>query len=267
MVNGTAPRAFERLMRNGFSFLLVAALAGCSASSPHQRNLGSVAIVASPYEPAAQFNGSNANYADGAVIGGVGGAGIGAIAAQASGGLLCTIGGPLCLIVVVPAAIVGGLVGGVTGAAVDALTTDPGGRIAEARGAIEQALAEMRLTDALAAKTAERFNVPLTKAGESPVQTLLEVGVSDLQILAREKEMALVLRARSRLYRAADGEVLEERVSEAQTDFRKYQDWAADEAQPLRRAIDAALADLSRAIVSAQPGILPRADTAARRGG
>lgn len=211
-----------------------------------------MAIVASPYEPAAQFNGSNANYADGAVIGGVGGAGIGAISAQASAGLMCTIGGPLCLIVVIPAAIVGGLVGGVAGAAVDAITTDPGGRIADARGVIEQAIAEMRLTDALAAKTSEKFNLPLTQTGDLAVQTTLEVGVSDLRILAREKEMALVLRARSRLYRTASGETIDERVSEAQTDFRKYQDWAADEAQPLRRAVDAALAELSRSVVSAQ---------------
>jgi hypothetical protein len=267
MVNGTAQSAFDKLMRNRLSFLFVAALAGCGATSPQQKTLGSVAVVASPYEPAAQFNGSNANYADGAVIGGVGGAGIGALYAQATGGLLCTIGGPLCLIVVIPAAIVGGLVGGVTGAAVDAITTDPGGRIAEARGTIEQAVAEMRLTDALAAKTAERFELPLTKTGDAPVQTVLEVGVSDLQFLAREKEMALVLRARSRLYRAASGELIEERVSEAQTDFRKYQDWAADGARPLQRAVDAALADLSRAMVSAQPEIQPRAYTSARRGG
>lgn len=251
-------------MRAFIVFLtLTAFLAGCAGTSAYKGETGSVAIVPSPYEPAAQFNGSNANYADGAVIGAAGGAGIGAMSAQASAGLVCTIGGPLCLIVVIPAAIVGGLVGGVAGAAVDAITTDPGGRIADARGAIEQALADMRLTDALADKTAEQANLPLRKSSD----LTLEVGVSDLQILAREKEMALVLRARSRLYRTASGEVIDERVSEAQTDFRKYQDWAADEAQPLRRAVDAALADLSRSIVSAQLQTPRRADTSARRGG
>src|SRR4051812_35906729 len=128
-------------MRIPLSIILVTALAGCTAASNRRQDpgtlaSGTVAVVASPYEPAAQLNGSNANYADGAVIGGVGGAGIGALYAQATGGLLCTIGGPLCLIVVIPAAIVGGLVGGVGGAALDAITTDPGGRIAKARGAI-----------------------------------------------------------------------------------------------------------------------------------
>jgi hypothetical protein len=263
-VNWFAASAFQRRMRTPLSLLLAAALAGCGGTSLRQENPGSVAIVASPYEPAAQFDAhGKGSYAEGAVLGAAGGAGIGAMSAKASAGLLCTLGGPLCLIVMVPAAIVGGLVGGVAGAAVDAITTDPGGRIADARGAIEQAVAEMRLTDALAAETAGQSNLPSGKSAD----LLLEVGVSELQILAREKDMALVLRARSRLYRASNREVIDERVSEAQTDFRKYQDWAADEAQPLRRAVDAAIADLSRSIVSAQLGGRPRAGTSARHGG
>jgi hypothetical protein len=259
--------------------------AGC-ARTPEKpdyaaADLRAVAIVPSLYEPAAQFDpgSSKANYADGAIIGATGGAGIGAMSAQASAGLLCTIGGPLCLIVVIPAAIVGGLIGGVAGAAVDAITTDPGGRIADARGAIEQAVAEMRLTDAVAAKThamasESKHPVRLEQRTEDfralaahGITSALEVGMDELRILPREKEMALILRARSRLYRTSDGELLDERVSEAQTHFRKYQDWAADEAEPLRRAVDAAVAQLSRTIVSEHLGYRPRADTAARRGG
>jgi hypothetical protein len=254
------------MMRRPFALFLAAALAGCaSAPSPYSGDLGSVALVPSPYEPAAQFSGSNANYTDGAVIGAAGGAGIGAISAQASAGLLCTIGGPLCLIVVIPAAIVGGLVGGVTGVAVDALTTDPGGRIASARGAIEQAVADMRLTESLAAKTSDRFSIPLK--ADSTAKTTLEVGVSELEILAREKDMALVLRGRSRLYRTSSGELLDERSAETRTEFRKYQDWAADEAEPLRRAVDSALAELSRSLVKELRATGLPAYTAARRGG
>jgi hypothetical protein len=254
-------------VRNPLALLLAAALAGCGATIPERDNPAPLAIVASPLEPAAQFGGSNANYADGALIGAAGGAGIGAVSAQASAGLLCTIGGPLCLVVVVPAAIVGGLVGGVAGAAVDALTSDPGGRIAEARGTIEQTLADLRFTDGLAAKTSAQLNLPVSKAGDLPLQTVLEVGVSDLELVAKEKEMALVLHGRSRLYRTPGGELLEERVAQARTEFRKYQDWAADDAQPLRRAVDEALGRLSRSLVSARPGTLPRADISARQGG
>ena len=166
-------------MRTALCYFLVAALAGCGSTAPRvlenpRSNLGSVAVVASPLEPAAQFNGPNASYADGAIVGAAGGAGIGAMSAKASAGLLCTIGGPLCLIVVIPAAIVGGLVGGVAGAAVDAVTTDPGGRIATARGVIEQAVAEMRLTEALASRTAAQANLPLGTVAD----VTLEVGVS-----------------------------------------------------------------------------------------
>jgi hypothetical protein len=152
------------------------------------------------------------------------------------------------------------VVGGVAGAAVDALTTDPLGRTADARGVIEQALAEMRLTEALATKTSQQLDLPLGRPGEATAQTFLEVGVSDLQILARERDMALVLRARTRLYRGTDGQVLEERVAVTQTDYRKYRDWAADNAQPLRRAVDEAIAKLGRE-VSARPESRPRADT------
>jgi hypothetical protein len=233
-------------VRKPLSIVLASALAGCAATSPSYETPRPVAVVASPYEPAAQLDAASASYAEGAVLGAAGGAGIGAMSAKASAGLLCTIGGPLCLIVMVPAAIVGGLVGGVAGAAADAITTDPGGRIKDARGTIDQAVADMRLTEALAAKSAQQAGLP---AGQQAEHTL-EVGVSDLQIVAREKEMALVLRAHSRLYRNGSAEVIEERVAEAHTGFRKYEDWAAGEAQPLRQAVDSALGELSRTLLS-----------------
>lgn len=247
--------------------MLAAALAGCGTAPSRQSDVQPAAVVASPLEPAAQLGAASANYVDGALVGAAGGAGVGAMSAQASAGLLCTIGGPLCLVVLVPAAIVGGVVGGVAGAAVDAVTTDPLGRVAEARAAIDQALAEMRLTDALAAKASQDLKLPRVRTEESSAQPVLEVGVSDLQILAREKEMALVLAGQARLYSAPGGEVLEERAARTQTEYRKYQDWAADGAEPLRRAVDAALAELSRSIVSAPPKSSRRSDSEALRGG
>ena len=51
----------------------------------------------------------------------------------------------------------------------------------------------------------------------------------------------------------SDGQVLEERVAQTQTDYRRYRDWAADNAQPLRRAVDEAIAKLGREVVSARP--------------
>lgn len=241
-------------MRNAVALLVVGSLlGGCARPLPGETaagRLGAVAVVPSPYEPAAQFEPEGGGINEGAVIGAAGGAGIGAMSAKASAGLLCTIGGPLCLIVVIPAAIVGGLVGGVAGGVVDALTTDPGNRIAKARDELQQAIAEMRLTDAMAVQTRTQAAKRGVAAGlDKDAAYRLEVGVSELQILPREKEMALALRARSRLYRTSDGALIEERVSEAQTGFRKYQDWAADGARPLRLAVDRAIAELSTNVV------------------
>ena len=88
------------------------------------------------------------------------------------------------MMVVVPVAVVGGLVGGVAGAAVQAATSDPLGRTASARGTIEQAIADMRLTNGLAYRTSEQLKLPLAKAGNIQDGTILEVGVSELEILA-----------------------------------------------------------------------------------
>lgn len=258
-------------MRIPLALLCAAALAGCGVTDlqwdgPAPVAASPVAVVASPLEPAAQLNGGHANYADGAFLGAAGGAGVGAMSAYSSAGMLCTIGGPLCMVVVLPVAVVGGLVGGVAGAAVDDVATDTLGRDATARATIEQAIADMRVTDGLAAKTSEQMKLPLAKAGvakavDAPGEFVLEVGVSELELLAHKTEMALVLRGRSRLVRSSDGRVLEEHEAESRTEFRKYQDWAADGGQPLRDAVDYALVRLGRSLVSARRESRPRADT------
>ena len=264
------------MMRSVFAWLAVAVqLAGCAGNpAPRQSLLPTpMAIVPSRSEPAAQFPESSGGINGGAVVGAAGGAAVGAASAQAGAGLLCTIGGPLCLIVMIPAAIVGGLVGGVTGGVIDAVTADPGNRIKNARSTIEQAVAELRLTDQVAEQV-HRRNSGSVLVKETDYRALaakgiasaLEVEVTELQFLPREKEMALSLRARARVYRTADGALIDERVAEAQTDFRKYQDWAADEARPLRLALDEAVAKLGRSLVN-EAGSPPRAGTAARPDG
>src|SRR5688500_8109717 len=124
------------MLRTAVSFIVIASLvAGCAGHPPRTETIESVVVVPSSYEQAAQFDHEGKGIVNsGAVVGAAGGAGIGAMSAKASAGLLCTIGGPLCLIVMIPAAIVGGLVGGLAGGVVDAITTDPGNRIANARG-------------------------------------------------------------------------------------------------------------------------------------
>ena len=221
--------------------VIVSLAAGCAA--PLHRQVDAANVVASPYEPAAQLDAAaRGSAAEGAAIGAAGGAGIGAMSAKASAGLLCTLGGPLCWIVMIPAAIVGGVVGGLAGGVADAIASHPGADVVAARSAIHQAVAEMRLTESLAARMRN------AKDGAASRYTL-EVEVTDLAYLAREKDMALSLRGRTRLFH--EGRLLEERTAAAQTDYRRYEDWAADQAQPLRRAIDEAIGRLTRELGAA----------------
>jgi hypothetical protein len=85
--------------------LAVAFLTGCAASpeknaseEPAQRNYAGKSI--------------------GIAAGGFSGIALG----LSSAGLLCTIGGPLCAIILIPAAIVGSVVGGTAGSVVDAVS-------------------------------------------------------------------------------------------------------------------------------------------------
>lgn len=240
-VNRRCSGTFYRTMKQFIAVLVIASLAaGCGTPLKSARELGPVNVVASPYEPAAQLDPQGrGSAAEGAVIGAAGGAGIGAMSAKASAGLLCTVGGPLCWVVMIPAAVVGGLIGGVVGGAADAITSAPGEKIVTARDAINQAVAETRLTEMLAARLRAAH-------GGTPSQDTLEVEVTDLAYLAREKDMAMSLRARARLYR--DGKMLDERVAEVRTPYRKYEEWAQDGAAPLRRELDESVALLASRI-------------------
>jgi hypothetical protein len=57
----------------------------------------------------------------GKIVGATGGGAIGAAWGWSSAGILCTVSGPLCALVVVPAAIFGGLIGGAAGSIGDAV--------------------------------------------------------------------------------------------------------------------------------------------------
>lgn len=85
--------------------LAVAVLAGC-AGSPEKT---------SSEEPAQR---SYAGKSIGIAAGGFSGIALG----LSSAGVLCTIGGPLCAAILIPAAIVGSVVGGTAGSVVDSVS-------------------------------------------------------------------------------------------------------------------------------------------------
>lgn len=206
---------------------------------------------------------------DGAVLGAAGGAAGGAAIGYGAAGVLCTIGGPLCMIVVIPAAIAGALVGGTAGTVVDAVNADPQ-RVEKARAALADAVAQVRTTDAVA-KHAQQSAGPgatLLPAGEPDFQALrrrgipaaLQVAVTEFEVVPRSRDMAIELKLRSRLYRTRDGMLLEQFERTVHSDFRTYAAWAENEARPLREAIDAACAELGESVSAVH--LRPRSTTA-----
>lgn len=264
--------------------LLFAALTGCAGPSALQvkerlaaEDLRAIAIVPSPLATASKLEAPRKGLNQGAVVGASGGAVGGAAIGYGSAGVLCTIGGPLCALVVVPAAIVGGLVGGLAGGAIDNVAQDLSDQ-GKARRRIGEAVAQLRASDRLAeaayraVRSHTSFALDLlpdaapASAEAKPdyrrlaargMSAALEVAVTQFDVEAREKEMAIALRARSRLYRTADGRLLEEFATDARSEFRRYEDWAANEAEPLRQALERSLTQLGESIAAAHLGARP----------
>jgi hypothetical protein len=180
------------------------------------------------------------------------------------------------MIVVIPAAIVGAVAGGTVGGVADAIAADPE-RIEKARAALADAVAQVRTSENVARRAQQSAGPDslLLAPGEPDFQSLsrrgiptaMEIAVTEFEVVPLEREMAIELHVRSRLYRTQDGLLLEQFEKTVRSDFRGYADWAANEARPLREAIDAACAELGQSVSAVHLRSRPRADTSARPGG
>lgn len=251
--------------------LACALLPGCASTpEPVEKSSASLAIVPVAVPPVSRIAASRPGRHDGATVGSLGGAAGGAALGYGAAGVLCTIGGPLCAIVVIPAAIVGAVVGGTAGSVADAIAADPQ-RVEKARAALADAVAQVGTTDKVATRAQESAGPDsvLLPAGDPDFRELrrrgipaaLHVGVTEFEVVPRERDMAIELRVRSRLYRTRDGMLLEQFEKTVRSDFRTYAAWAADEARPLRDAIDAACAELGQSVSAVHLRSRPRAGT------
>jgi hypothetical protein len=259
--------------------VILTLLAGCAEAPKEERvteNPAAIAILPATEPPVSRIESTRPGRHDGAVLGTAGGAAGGAAIGYGAAGMLCTIGGPLCMIVVIPAAIAGALVGGTAGTVVDAINADPQ-RVERARVALSDAVAQVGTTEAVAKRTQQSAgpDATLLPAGEPDfaalqkrgIPTALQVAVTEFEVVPRERDMAIELTVRSRLYRTRDGQLLEQFEKTVHSDFRSYADWAANEAKPLREAIDAACAELGQSVSAVHLRGQPRAGTSARPGG
>ena len=94
--------------------LAIAILTGC-AGSPERSTEKNAEKSGAGEEPAQH---SYAGKSIGIAAGGFSGIALG----LSSAGVLCTIGGPLCAVILIPAAIVGSVVGGTAGSVVDSVS-------------------------------------------------------------------------------------------------------------------------------------------------
>jgi len=257
--------------------LACALLPGCAGTpEPVEKSSASLAIVPVAYPPVSRIEASRPGRHDGAAVGAAGGAAGGAAWGYGAAGLLCTIGGPLCMIVVIPAAIVGAVAGGTVGSVADAIAADPE-RVEKARAQLADAVAQVRTSENVARRAQQSAGVDsVLLAAGSPdfrslarrgIPTAMEVAVTEFEVVPRERDMAIELHVRSRLYRTQDGLLLEQFAKTVRSDFRRYADWAADEARPLREAIDAACAELGQSVSAVHLRSRPRAGISARPGG
>jgi len=257
--------------------LVCALLPGCAGTpEPVEKSGASLAIVPVAYPPVSRIEASRPGRHDGAAVGAAGGAAGGAVWGYGAAGLLCTIGGPLCMIVVIPAAIVGAVAGGTVGSVADAIAADPE-RIEKARAALADAVAQVRTSENVARRAQQSAGADsvllaagspdFTSLARRGIPTAMEIAVTEFEVVPRERDMAIELHVRSRLYRTQDGLLLEQFEKTVRSDFRRYADWAADEARPLREAIDAACAELGQSVSAVHLRSRPRAGISARPGG
>jgi len=248
------------MMRRVFSLSLVVILASCAGSPPaiDPADVQSIAVVASDEPPHAEIDQAPKHHS-GAAIGAGGGALAGGGYAAASAGALCAIG-PLCMLIVIPAAMVGAVVGNAAGNVVDRARSEPD----EVATKLGEAVAGLHPTAEIAQRVRQNLG---PAAGAQNGSATLEITVTDFRVLTAQDTMAVAIKARSRLYRTSDGATLEERESDRRTEYRPYEEWARDEARPLRAAIDAAYGRVADDVVSARLRSRLRAGSDAPRGG
>ena len=213
------------------------------------------------------------------------GAGRGALAGAQPGFAIlqgmrgCGGGGPVGAVICGSLALVGlgitatgGALGALAGAVHGAANTESPSE--EITGSLNAAITQLQLQEALvesvlsagAYRRAELTFVRLpngpppqsgkaraTHADGPNVDTILEVALDDIQLRrygsGPQLWVALVVSARARLIRATDGRELRRHVARHQSTPWSYEEWAADDARPLREALAVASTSMATDIV------------------
>jgi hypothetical protein len=275
----------RQIRRAGVAWLTLALLlmqGGCATVSrpprplsPEARaELGRLGLVSGRFVPAIDVQRPTTGRGSAAVRG----------AALAAGSVLppfsalavsCT-GRECGLVVIVMFGVLLGVatVGALTGAVVGAATAESAAQVHDAEAALTRALAELKIQEALRDRivtiAGEDTHLVLVPGGDvgptesdmavdyrplaaQGLDTILEVSVIRLGLTGDRRRvnppLALSIAARIRLLRSGDGAELYHQELNHRSGSRKFVEWAANDAEAFREAMDAAYTDISRQII------------------
>jgi hypothetical protein len=239
--------------------------------------LGKMGVVSGRFVPATVVErpaaGKVRGAAKGAAVGALGGA------AAAAEGLRFSRGGcsgdacGFVAVVMLGVLIGAATVGAATGAVIGAVTTESAVKAREATAALQHAFAELQiqqtLRDRLVTIARDEAQLDLMPVADpSPadpdvdvdyrplaaqgMDTILEVSMTQLGLTGDRSvnpPLELSMTTRIRLIRSRDGAELYHQELNNRSESRKFVEWAANDAEAFREAMDAAYTDVSREIV------------------
>jgi hypothetical protein len=240
-----------------------------------QARLGRVGVVSGRFVPATQVQRPSAGRVRSAAAGAAAGALAGvAVVGPAFVHVRCSGDGCGLAAVVLLGILVGAAtIGAVTGAVSGAVSAESAPKAREAEVALQYALAELRIQEALrdrlatVARDEARLDLtPVAHLGPADpdedvdyrplaaqgLDTILEASVTRLGLIGDRDgnpPLALSLTTRIRVIRSEDGAELYRQELRRRKESRRFVDWAANDARAFREAMDATYTDLAREIV------------------
>ena len=278
----------DKLLSIGLVVIFLMGQLGCSTTQHHQRNfsedihtkLGTTGVVAARFDPVPEFEMPATNWLSGMARGAGGGARKGFQTMREG---LDVLGNSKFVPepppwVAVP--VIGGLmimfaaVGGVLGMFHGIVDTEPAQTVEEAEAALRRELAAMRMQETMRdqfimeARSKGNYSFVIlegegpttpeetihyqSRYGNNDVDSILELSVLSLRLdgdADANPPLALFMHVRVRLIRTADNVVQYDYPFTYRTTKRPYSEWAANEAQLFRDAIDQGYEHIAREMV------------------
>ena len=220
---------------------------GCAHAPPYPQPpseevraaLGTIGVVSAAVTSETQLKGPTRGKLHGAGKG----AAYGALQGMVAGLEAYIIGAPVF-----------GAIGGTIGLGLGAIIARSGSEVKETEAALTKALGELKVQETIRDRVLEEARektqhtfvlvedqVPYSSLADKGIDTVLEVGVLELKFEGKgiNPPLTLVMSVRARLIRVSDEtELYVYTLDPPSTNARKFTEWAADDARPLRDELE-----------------------------